>query len=227
MQKEIELETATEKMALKHVQVTKQDVEKELAELQEAIEKGFVSKKNKMVQDLLKVYGHLKHNGRIIDIYESFQKAGVDDNLDPKLAIVRADAHGRSCYIYKYNNGSCLFSIERKRDSWSVSVSKTVGDIRLPASTFDWTKDDLDSDLRHRKCGVPLIPPRVNLAISCRIMPQHYYILFEPEGWVTYKAKPHAPRDPILGKMLTPNLFGVLATWELTDLEAKIIEGRL
>ena len=218
------LETATEKMNLKHIEVTKEEVEKELAELQEAIDKNFISKNNKMVQDLLKVYGHLKYNGKIIDVFESFKVAGIDDNLDPKLAIVRADAQGQSCYIYKYNSGSCLFSLEKK-NAWSVSVSKTMGDIRLPPETFGWSKDDLNPEDRHRKCAVPLIPPRINLAVSTRIIPQYYYILFEPEGWVTYKAHPRPPRDPILGKMLTKNLFGVLATWDLTDLEAKIIEG--
>jgi hypothetical protein len=213
-----------EKMKLKQIQVTKEQVEKELNDLQTAIDKGFIDKKNKMVQDLLKVYGHLKHNGKIIDIFDSFQKAGVDDNLDPKLAIVRADAQGSSCYIYKYNNGSCLFTREVK-DHWSVNVSKAMGDIRVPSGTFAWSKDDLDPESRHRKCAVPLIPPRINLAISTQIVPQYYYILFEPEGWVTHRAHPRTPRDPILGKMLTNNLFGVLATWDLTDLEMKIIEG--
>lgn len=221
------LEKPIEQMSLKHIQVTKEEVEKELAELQKAIEQNFVSKNNKMVQDLLKVYGHLKHNGKIIDIFESFRTTGINDNLDPKLAIVRADAQGKSCYIYKYNSGSCLFSIENKRKSWgSPSFSKTLGDIRLPPETFQWTSDDLDPESRYRKCAVPMIPPRISLAVSTRIVPQYYYILFEPEAWVTYKAKPRPPRDPILGKMLTKNLFGVLATWDLTDLELKIIEGQ-
>lgn len=221
-----ELETATEQMNLKHLTITKEDIEKELAELQAAIEKGFVSRTNKMVRDLLKVYGHLKHNGKIIELTESFKIAGVDDNLDPNLAIVRADAQGKFCYLYKYNNGSALFSIERKRDSYTVNVSREFGDIRTTPSLFEWSKDDLDRDTRHRRCSVPIIPARVSLAVSCRIIPQHYYILFEPEAWATYKAIPPAPRDPILGKMLTKNLFGVLATWDLTDLELKVLGGQ-
>ena len=35
------------------------------------------------------------------------------------------------------------------------------------------------------------------------------------------------PRDPMLLKKLTPNLYGVLATWNLTELERAIIRGRL
>ncbi|MEM3580897.1 MAG: hypothetical protein QXQ64_06505 [Candidatus Bathyarchaeia archaeon] len=41
------------------------------------------------------------------------------------------------------------------------------------------------------------------------------------------KWEPVPPRDPILVKQLTPNLFGVLATWDLTPLEKAIIRGRI
>lgn len=41
------------------------------------------------------------------------------------------------------------------------------------------------------------------------------------------KWKPVPPRDPILVKRLTPNLFGVLATWDLTKLERAVIRGRI
>jgi len=44
----------------------------------------------------------------------------------------------------------------------------------------------------------------------------------EVEKW-----KPLPPKDPILLKRLTPNLFGVLATWDLTNLERAIIRGRI
>lgn len=220
------LETPLEKMNLKHVQISKEEIEKELTELQEAINKGFVSPKNKMVQDLLRVMGHFKHNGKVIDIYDSFRQTGIDENMDPKLAIARADSQGGPCYLYKYNNGSGLFSIAKKR-SYGVTPNKADGDTKTPTDMFRWSSEDLDSENRYRKCAVPLIPPRISLAVSCRIVPQHYYIIFEPREWVKYRAKPRAPQDPILCRKLTNNLFGVLAHWDMTPLEMKIIEGNL
>lgn len=47
------------------------------------------------------------------------------------------------------------------------------------------------------------------------------------DQWEVEKWKPVPPRDPILVKRLTPNLFGVLATWNLTELERAIIRGRI
>lgn len=211
-----------EEKTIAFVKANKEEIETELKELNEALEKGFITKKNKMVQDLLKVYGHLKHGGKILDIHEVFKKVELDDNDDPKLAIVRADA--KQCYLYKKNNGGAFFTKENRswRETWSPR--KGYGDIALPTGTFSWL-DELTSETRLRQTLVPMIPPRVHLAVSCRIMPQHYHILFETESWC--KATPIPPKDPILGRMLTKNLFGVLATWELTDLEAKIVEGRL
>ena len=208
-------------MDVEQIQVTKEEVEQELKDLEQAIEKGYISKKNRMVQDLLQVYGHLKHSGEIIDVPKAFSKAGLDSNTDPKLAIIRADA--RICYLYKFNHGGALFHKEMRSWRQQHSVRKADGDIRLPNGTFTWEK--LEREERFRQTPVPLIPPRVSLAVSCRIIPQHYYIIFEPESWNKYEPLP--PRDPILGKMLTDNLFGVLATWELTELEAKIVEGRI
>lgn len=100
----------------------------------------------------------------------------------------------------------------------SFSISSFVTWIFSP-----W--EALEKDESRKKTVVPIIPPRVSLAVSTRLLPGYYHILFEVESWNSYSPKP--PRDPILGRMLTNNLFGVLATWELTDLEAKIVEGRL
>jgi len=208
-------------MEIKEIEATKEEVLKELNDLRTAMEKGYISDKNPIVKDLMQVFGHLELGGKIIDLPEAFRKAGLDDNDDPKLAIVRADS--RFCFLYKYTNGGALFSRNRK-ETYSVSVSlKKEGDIKLPASTFQF--EALDPESRFRQTLTPMIPPRVNIAISARIIPQHYHILFEPEKWAKYNPIP--PRDPILGKMLTANLFGVLATWDLTELEARIIKSRI
>jgi len=200
------------------IKVAKEDVARELAELQEAIKKGFITKQNAIVRDLLKVYGHIQHGGEIIDIAPTFKKAGLDEDGHPRLAIVRSDA--KFCYCAKKNNGSAIYSRDELSE-WRPHPRKTSGDLLLPPATFQW----LNNTDRYIKTAVPIIPARVYLAVSTRLLPEHYHILFEVESWK--KHEPQPPRDPILGKLLTQNLFGVLAHWELTDLEAKILEGRL
>lgn len=208
-------------MEIPNIRVEKEEIESELNDLKQAMDKGFLSKSNRLVQDLLKVYGHLKFGGKVIDIHEAFRKASVDHNTDPKLAIIRADA--RVCYLKKFSNGGALFSMQKL--DWNRSYPlKSLGDIHIPSGTFTWDLQQNDEQ-RYRKTLVPMIPPRVILTVSIRLTPQHYHIIFEPESWS--KSAPRPPKDPIIGKMLTSNLFGVLAHWELTDLEAKIVEGRL
>lgn len=56
---------------------------------------------------------------------------------------------------------------------------------------------------------VPLIPPRLRPGET---QLRNYWILWEAD-WK------EAPRDPMLLKKLTGDLYVVLATWELTDLE--------
>lgn len=208
-------------MKVEEIAVTKQEVESELHDLKMAMNLGYISNKNRLVKDLLAVYGHLKHGGKIVDVNDAFHKAGLDENDDPKLAIVRADSN--LCYLYKRRNGAAIFSIENK-GSWQVHKLKKLGDVELKPGTFQWK--DYSPGENRRKTLVPFIPPRVAITVSTRIMPKHYHIIFEPEVWSRSTPR-RAPRDPILGKMLTENMFGILATWDLTDLETKIVEGRL
>ena len=62
--------------------------------------------------------------------------------------------------------------------------------------------------------------------IPAEIMPdgklENYYILWEVEEW-----KPVPPKDPILLKRISPNLFAVIATWNLTKIEQAVMKGHI
>ncbi len=138
----------------------------------------------------MQIYGHLKHYGKIVELYGAFKKAGVSKTGEPRLAIVRADAQW--VHLYKTSNGGGIFSIERK-DSYDNKPDWSEGDIELPSQTFPWNADDFKpyekegksyvKQLRYVKTLVPIIPPRVEIATSMRIVPYHYHILFEAETW--------------------------------------------
>lgn len=210
-------------MQVEELVVEKKEVEQELESLKTAIKEGYISKRTTITRDLLAVYGHLKHGGKIIDLFQTFRKVGLNENGNPKLGIVQYGA--RYCYLYKKHSGGAIFSNENKT-SWQVYANKSNGDVEVPGDTFEWTEDLNESGNNRWKTVAPIIPPRVLTIASAKLTPQNYHVLFEAELWA--KSKPPAPPgDPILGKMLTPNIFGVIATWNLTELEKIIIKGRL
>lgn len=211
-------------MQIAELVVTKDEVEKEVSELKLALKAGYVSKRTGIYKDLMAVYGHLKHGGKVVDLFRVFREHGLNERGHPKLAIVPFSA--KYCYLYKRMTGGAIFSIGNKANGgWSNSPRRIVseGDVEVPADTFDWDGENL-ADGRHWRTVAPIVPGRILTIASAKLTPQHYHILFEAESW---SKAPIPPKDPILGKMLTPNIFGIIATWDLTDLERSVIAGRL
>lgn len=214
-------------MQVGEIAISPEEVKKELETLKKGIQDGYISRKSKLVRDLLAVYAHLEHKGKIIDVYSAFNKAGLNEQGHPQLAIVRADSAW--CHLYKKKTGGAIFSRERKT-RWDTGLHARFkeGDVELPSQTYDWPLDENGKlEERNWKTVTPMIPPRVAVAISAKIVPYHYHILFEAEYWASDPEPPRPPRDPILGRMLTPNMFGVYATWDLTELEMKVLLGKL
>ncbi|MBA7492029.1 hypothetical protein ES702_02578 [subsurface metagenome] len=204
-------------MKVETIEVSKQEVKTELAALKKGIKEGYLSKRSGLTRDLLSVYGHLRYGGAIIDIFKTMEKTGLKNDDCPNLAVVQANA--KHCFLWKKKSGGAIFSVGAK--GW-YDTKTLKEDVELPPETFSW------QDLENRcfKTIAPLIPPRILVEVSARIIPYHYYIIFEAEEWVKTRPK-SPPRDPILCKRLTKNLFGVLATWDLTELERNIIRGRV
>jgi hypothetical protein len=212
-------------MEVEELTLPKERAEAEFNALRQALKQNAKLRKEQIYKDQHAVYGHMRYGKKIIDIYESFQKAGLNKDGDPKLAICRADA--KQCYCYKLKDGSAIFADQR----WITVPRKTFGDIKLPPATFKWIPqkpeiplDNWQNDIKGNKniqTLVPIIPAKI-LVNEVNVLLKNYHILWEVEEW-----KPVPPKDPILLKQLTPNLFGVLATWDLTPLERAIIRGRI
>ena len=212
-------------MEVEELTLPKERAEAEFNALRQALKQNAKLRKEQIYKDQHAVYGHMRYGKKIIDIYESFQKAGLNKDGDPKLAICRADA--KQCYCHKFKDGSAVFADQR----WITVPRKTFGDIKLPPATFKWIPlkpeiplDNWQNDIKGNKniqTLVPIIPAKI-LVNEVNVLLKNYHILWEVEEW-----KPVPPKDPILLKQLTPNLFGVLATWDLTPLERAIIRGRI
>ena len=205
-------------MELEQLVVPKEKIEEELQAFKQLLRSHKRQLLTDLHRDLARIYGHMRHKGKVIDIYSSFKKAGLNKNRNPKLAICRADAS--MCYCYKGWSGSAIYS----KDSGITKVRKSHGDIRFPEGTFQWMKDEGEKWIPWSKAfiqtPVPYIPTKV--LSKLRYTLKNYHIIWEVEKWARVP-----PKDPILVKMVTPNIALVLATWELTELERAVIMGRL
>jgi len=212
-------------LEVEQLAIPKRKAEEQYQALVQAFRQNAKLRKEEIRQDLRRVYGHLRHGKKIIDVYESFKKAGLNEEGDPKLAICRADA--KQCFCCKRDNGSAIFSMQTL--NWqarydSHSPRKTYNEILLPQGTFDFPKEyptGTTPKNRYIQTIAPIIPAKI-LVTEVKALLKNFHIIWEVEEW-----KPVPPRDPILVKRLTPNLFGVLATWNLTKLERAVIRGRI
>jgi hypothetical protein len=159
-------------------------------------------------------YRALAKGKKIIDLDDVMKNAGQDDNGFPKLAISRAD--GEFVYFQQRTDGGGVFSITTNFYGRDYSTRIVMPDGTFPQKvvypTFTHTRW-----ANYLRAVVPVIPN----AIRPRFSIQNYHILFEP----VWEYVPHP--DPILLKRLSGSLFVVLAAWDLTELEQKVLKGRL
>ena len=175
---------------------------------------------DKYLEEMKNCMYQLSQGKSLIDIYKVMEKAGVNKNYQPRMAISRAD--WKEVYFTKTDEGRGCFT--NKGSDWA---SKSEGDIDLQPRTFmQWVRSkdndgkDISWNIANQKCKtkVPIIPahlmPEGNLTV--------YYILWEVQRWEDLPEQ----KDPLLLKRITENLFVILSAWEVTALEQSVISGR-
>ena len=96
------------------------------------------------------------------------------------------------------------------------------------AITIDLPEDVYSRHYKNRRKGnianatTPLVPPRIRPSNNLG----NYHTLWEVEegGW---EEVPQPPADPILLSHLGMGMYKVIAQWDLTELERKILEEYL
>ena len=172
----------------------------------------------------------LSQGKALIDINKVMEKAGVNKEYQPKLAISRAD--WKEAHFHKKDSGRGFFS-----GSASDWYSKSNGDIDLPPETFvQWLRGTEKINLAGGGKGDLIKPaqwmiPKAQIKTKVPIIPaqlmpdgelNNYYILWEVDKWEDLPKTD----DPLLLKRITENLFVILSAWDVTPLEQSIISGR-
>lgn len=159
--------------------------------------------------DLLKAsYRELARGHPILDLRRTMTIGGVDERGRPRLAIAPANA----ARVYYSAGGDSYFEQGHVfgSDEYDLYASSRRKNVVLPMETLPRA-----FALRTLSSQVPLIPPLHRPTEND--LPK-YHILFEAE----WEQEP--PRDPALLRRLNYSLmFAVIATWNLTELEARVL----
>jgi hypothetical protein len=160
-------------------------------------------------EEIMRGYKWMSQGKQLIALTDAMRQGGVEPTTGlPRLAIARADAEWVHCQLRP--NGAAVFSVERFPLRQNIAADK-VHD--LPQGTFD--RSGIGQTWQTAQAMVPLIPPALRPAADFR----NYHILFEAE----WKRIP--PKDPALLKHVGGDLYVVLATWDLTELERAVLGG--
>lgn len=179
------------------------------------------TRKEKFLKIMKDAHYQMSQGKELIDIYKVMNEVGLNENNQPRLAIARADL--KEVYFQKRDEGTGRFGTD---EQWNDVTASAKDMIELPQKTFDihWERNENGNDtswnIKNKiiKTKVPIVP--------LELLPEgslsNYYILWEAKLWEDLPDT----KDPILLKRVSENLFAILGSWDLTDLEQSILRGR-
>jgi hypothetical protein len=156
-------------------------------------------------------YEALAEGFPILDVGEIIRTIGLDGDGWPALAIARADRREVMCFKH---GGSVWFDGRggKLASRWNRRYPTLIHQIRWPEIGTTWAE---------RYALVPMVPADVRPEKG-RL--KDWHILWEVDEWSKQSKFATAPADPFLLKHLAGNLFAVIAMWELTAAEQKVLE---
>lgn len=137
-------------------------------------------------------------------------KAGVNEQGQPKLAIMRADQ--KLCYLDLMTDGRAI--MHARKNGWDLHRAAASVKFEFPTGSFPNSGRQ-----RRLESVVPHIPPDIRPKRGI----QNYHILYEAV-W-----RREIPVDPMLLRRVgkTGDLWIVVASWELTDIERAVLAGHM
>jgi hypothetical protein len=194
-------------MNLSTIVVSEEEATEKLAEYEHAIRED----RNAEDVAIAQAYRAARRGLAVISLSRAIGEGGYFDSGWPRLAIARADAAEVVCRW----TGGINELVFNEDGGWLSGRAALVGKhhVRVapkerPGAADGWRV----------VAPVPLVPPRCRPKRP-RLMNLH--VLWEVESW-----SPAPSRDPALVKHIRGDLWAVLATWDLTDLELAVLAQR-
>jgi len=142
----------------------------------------------------------------VIQLSKCIEVGGYFDNGLPRLAVVRANA--RQCWV-SARSDEILYRDSRNADNRGALVGAHTVRVPLRSPTRRWQQGST---------VVPIIPPNLR---PRRTRIRGFHILWEVEEW-----SPEPPKDPALIRHIRGDLWSVVATWDLTEIERAVLSAR-
>jgi hypothetical protein len=153
----------------------------------------------------------------VVMLSEVFNAGGWFDSGLPRLAIARADATEVRVEVERAWSTNETVDLVFLDEDWSVNRGALIGKHTVRVNRIAGRPQQQRSNTRGQTI-VPLIPPR-HRPRKHRI--RGFHILFEVEAW-----RPAPSKDPALLKHIRGDLWAVMATWDLTELEMAVLSQR-
>jgi hypothetical protein len=199
-------------MNLSTIVVSEEEATEKLAEYEAAV------KTERSAEDvaIAQAYRAARRGLAVISLRRAIGEGGYFDDGMPRIAIARAGWPEAFC---KWRFGSGLRDTDglvfADDDYWRGESLVGKHHVQTTPSAHPET---VEQGYRWRRAPVPLVPP------SCRPKRprlSNLHVLWEVESW-----SPAPSRDPALLKHIRGDLWAVLATWDLTDLELAVLAQR-
>lgn len=161
---------------------------------------------------ILQAYRAARRGLPIIRLSRSVAAGGFFDSGLPKIAVINADA--AQCYVH-WDQQDLIYTT---RNDPFANRGAMVGRSSVRVHVDDPPSRLFGSRWNRHATMVPIVPPKV------RPRPRrlaHCHLLWEVESWAMVP-----PKDPALLKHIRGDLWLVLATWDLTDLERYVLGER-
>jgi len=167
---------------------------------------------------ILRGYRALARGHQVIDLPNVISRGGVFEETGlPRLAV--ATSNHEFVHVERSRDGGVTFQPEqwinprRRKDVYRCPVG-TLPDMAYP-NHLGWGLWG-----GRQRAMVPHVPPALRPVHSL----DGYATLFEVDEWAP---DPTAPVDPALLKHIGGDLYAVLATWDLSELERSVLNGRV
>lgn len=207
-----------------------------------------------MDQALYRGYKALAEGLTVIDVNKVISEGGqFEDNYCPKLALARSDlktVYFRHSQTYENDPRGQLtgwltsihpHESERNRDQiWTkartIAGQREIGTydylheaglrIELEPGTLN-QPEELTHIGRRRwfKAEYKATVPEIPFHLRPNGDAENYFILWEVEKWEELWRRPITPGDPLLLERIAHPIYVVVAQWDLTELEKRILES--
>jgi hypothetical protein len=185
------------------IEVTEDEATAKLAEY-EAVDPAA---RSVLDEALVRAYRAVTGGAQLIRLSEAVRAGGFDDRGMPRFAVAGAGWGQVTCW---WAGQHVIFADDPNRQNRGAAVGHHSLRIRFPDGTRP------PNAYRAGLAMVPPVPPgkrpRRGLLSRC-------HILWEAEWDMT------APRDPWLIRRVAGDLWRVLSTWDLTELERAVLAG--